>query len=376
MEGTIIYNDDGDWIGLGLGDSSEEIHKLKEYMRGKFRSYAGHLADTPLFDVEMQAVVAEMQDRYVAAGKLRIGTFPRGVINLKTKQVMGYLDRPPAPPEYVGYAVPGTWGVWNIGPHCMAINRNPAKVYVQGIGTNTGAFLTPDPRHSYIDARDEQVAELLRWALPEPRKKIVSGYSLGADSVVRFLDRWPADRRDEIAAVFTFGSPGRPPGRTKLGNDPGGAGISGFYTPEWARDREWSYAIDGDMYADANSPLMNALYDILTRMEASVEFMKYLFGILTSSIGPALLGVAGAFIPGFGALKGLLGLITAGSSADTDGPPNLFAMLTNMAVIIPALVGALKFVFTGAHGKYWINREFEGMTAEDHAASVVARLVA
>lgn len=375
-----MYDAQGDWIGLGEGDVSEEVRRIKSFMKRMYRSYSGDLDDSDTaagrtFDAEMERAVSEMQDRLVASGKLAIGSFRRGVINAETKYAMGYLKRAAQPPKYVGYAVPGTWGQWNVGPHCMAVNRSPDKVQLQGVGFNTGAFLTPDPTHSYVDARNEGTAELLRLALPDPRPKFVSGYSLGADVVCRFLDQWPAERRDEIVAVFTFGSPCRPPGATKLGPDPGGAGISGFYTPEWARDREWSYTIDGDMYAEANSPLMTALYDILTRMEVSSDFAMYLFRVLSSSVGPALLGVAGAFLPGFGALSSLLGLVTAGPDFETDGPPNLFAMLTNVAVIVPALISAMKFVFTGSHGRYWgDNRLFEGMNAEDHAASVVRRL--
>lgn len=359
---------DGKYVGLGLGDVSPEVRKIKAFLRAKFRSYAGHLADTDIFDEQMVAVVQEMQRRYQIP--------VTGWISYSDKVRMGYLVEGPKPPPFVGYAVPGTWGQWHTGPHAMAVNRFPERVQLQGVGYNTSAFINPDPTHSYVEAVREGTAELLRLSLPDPRRKFVSGYSMGAEVVARFLAQWPVERRDEIVGVFTFGSPCRPPGPTKLGPDPGGAGISGFYTPEWARDREWSYTIDGDMYSEANSPLMNALYAILTRMEASMEFMVYLFQVLTSSLGPALLGLAGAFIPGFGALKGLLGLITDGDPDQTDGPPDLFAMMTNLAVIIPALIGALKFVFTGAHGKYWINREFEGLTAEDHAASVVRQLAA
>lgn len=365
-----MINSDGQWVlgynvETGVGDRSPEIRRIKAHMRAMYRSYAGHLADTDVFDEEMVAAVSEMQRRQ----KVRV----TGWIGYGDKVRMRYVIEGP---DTVGYAVPGTWGQWNIGPQAMAVNRYPERVFLQGVQFNTSAFINPDPRHSYAEACQEGVAELLRLSLPDPRRKVIAGYSLGAEVVARFLAAWPAERRREILCVITFGSPSRPPGPTKLGPDPGGAGISGFYTPEWARDREWSYTINGDMYSEANSPLMTALYQILTRMEMSVEFMRYLFGVLTSSVGPALLGIAGAMIPGFGVLRGLLGLVTEGDETQTDGPPNLLAMMMNLPIIITALIGALKFVFTGAHGKYWVNREFEGMTAEDHAASVVRRLVA
>ena len=354
---------DGKWA-LGLGDSSPEIRRIKAHMRAMYRSYAGDLADHDLFDEQLVAVVREMQRRQ--------GVPATGWIGYSDKVRMRYIIEGPS---VVGYAVPGTWGVWHTGPQAMAVNRYPEKVFCQGVQFNTSAFINPDPRHSYVEAVGEGVAELRRLTYPDQRRKIISGYSLGAEVVARFLHSWPADRRGEIIGVITFGSPCRPPGATKLGPDPGGAGISRFFTPEWARDREWSYTIDGDMYSEANSPLMTALYDVLTRMELSVEFARYLLGVLTSNVGPALLGVAGAAVPSLRVVRPIHGLVTEGDETETAGPPTLFAMLTNLPMIVAALIGAAKFVFTQAHGKYWTAQIFDGMTAEDHAASVVRRLV-
>ncbi|WP_201787853.1 hypothetical protein, partial [Klebsiella pneumoniae] len=66
---------DGQYVGLGLGDSSDEIRRIKTFMRKKFASYAGDLADTPLYDEQMTAAVAEMQARYNTAGLLRDGLY-------------------------------------------------------------------------------------------------------------------------------------------------------------------------------------------------------------------------------------------------------------------------------------------------------------
>ncbi|MGP4058130.1 glycoside hydrolase domain-containing protein [Mycobacterium sp. 4D054] len=348
------------------------------------------------YDAATAAFVEEFQSRKNASGyQPRLPANPNarpGDCDFETKKALGILPTTPTPgtgPKYVGYAVPGTWGTWNIGPQCMAVNRHPEMVHLQGVGYNTSAFLNPDPQHSYVEAREEGTAELLRLALPDPRPKFLSGYSMGADVVVRFLHAWPADRQSEIVGVFTFGSPGRPPGVTKLGGpDPGGAGISGVYTPEIYRDREWSYTINGDMYSEATA-LLPALYDILTRMELSPAFVEYLFTWLTgiplgggnfgltapaNTIGSGLLGLNGNAGPGSGALSSILGMVTPGPLNQTSGPISLPAMLMNIPGIVMTLVSALKFVVTGAHGKYWVDRTFDGMNAEDHAASVVRRL--
>lgn len=379
--------------------SGDQVHLIQRRALRAFGSYAVPLGvqTTGTYDAATAAFVTEFQKRKNDSGyqprlPANVNAQP-GDCDYETKKALGILPTTPtngAAPKYVGYAVPGTWGVWNVGPQCMALNRFPEMVFLQGVGYNTSAFLNPDPLHSYVDAREEGTAELLRLALPDPRPKFISGYSMGADVVVRFLHAWPADRQHEIVGVFTFGSPGRPPGITKLGGtDPGGAGISGLYTPEPYRDREWSYTIDGDMYSEATA-LLPALYDILTRMELSPEFMQYLFTWLTgiplaggnltniapaNTIGLGLLGLGGSSgVPGFGALASIQGLVTGGPLNQTSGPISLPAMLMNIPGIVITLVAALKFLFTGAHGKYWVDRIFDGMNAEDHAASVVRRL--
>lgn len=104
----------GAYVGLGLGDSSEEIKKVKAFLRSKF-SYARHLSDTPLFDRDTVEVVAEMQYRYKAAGKLIEGRYTPGVVNAETKYVMGYLRRP-AKPRPMIFTIEGHLANMFIGP--------------------------------------------------------------------------------------------------------------------------------------------------------------------------------------------------------------------------------------------------------------------
>lgn len=86
-----MQDDHGNYIGLGLGDASEEIKTIKAYMRRMYRSYAGGLADTVFYDAEMVVVVSDMQNRLVASGKLKPDQFKLGVINAATKIAMGYI---------------------------------------------------------------------------------------------------------------------------------------------------------------------------------------------------------------------------------------------------------------------------------------------
>jgi len=380
----------------------EQVKLIQAKALRAFASYAVPLGVkvTGVYDEPTAAFIREYQGRKAASGYRPVlpanPTASIGDCDFATKQALGILPMaPPSPqvqpgPKYVGYACPGTWGTWNIGPQCMAVNR-ASNVWVQGVQWDTSAFLNPNPQHSYVEARTEGVAELMRLALPDPRPKIIAGYSMGADVVVRFLHAWPADRRDEIRGVFTFGSPGRPPGATKLGPDPGGCGISGIFTPEWARGLEYSYTISGDMYSESVG-VMNPIYELLTRMEASVDFAKYLFTWLTgipldlgsifskitappTPTGASLLGLLGnTQSAGFGALGPIVGMVTPGPVTKVGDTISLPQILLNIPGIVVALIGAMKFLFTGSHGRYWVDPIFDGMTAEDHAAQMVRQI--
>lgn len=102
----------GQWVGLGLGDTSEEIRAIKAHMRRKF-TYAATLPDTTIYDALMVTAVAEMQRRYTAAGK--IGPHTPGVINVETKYVMGFLPRPTKPKPVI-FTVEGHMSNMFMGP--------------------------------------------------------------------------------------------------------------------------------------------------------------------------------------------------------------------------------------------------------------------
>ena len=124
----------GAYIGVGLGDSSDEIRKLKAHMRRKF-GYAKNLADTNLFDQQMVDAVVEMQERYNAAGQLKTGKYTPGVINYATKVVMGFVP-PPAPVDTrpVLFTVCGTGVPWWVGPDADTARAVEYKYFWQPIG--------------------------------------------------------------------------------------------------------------------------------------------------------------------------------------------------------------------------------------------------
>lgn len=298
-----------------------------------------------------------------------------------TKKQMGLLPDAPAPGArpFIAYNFPGTWGAWNNGfgwDVCMRLD--PKRFDVQGLGYNTTAFMIGTVDHSYVDMLNAGRAEFYRLALPNRQRKVLCGYSGGAGALVHSLEQWPADRRHEIAAVVQFGDPNRPPGKTLLGNDPGGHGISEDFPPDWVLDRYYSFTLPGDMYPNAQG-LLPIFYDILVRMEATPEFATYLFNLFMSQaghltvLGGALLGKSGnPALAGFGMLAALLPLLTGGKGET----PNLVAMFLNIGNIVVSLKKLLQFLISGDHGKYLDpgQRVFNGLTAVDRAAQIINSL--
>ena len=88
----------GIWVGWGLGDHSTAdmtVKNAKAYMRAMYKSYAGGLADTNVFDQQMQDIVVQMQNRLVASGALKASGFILGVLDLPTEYAMGFKKRAP-----------------------------------------------------------------------------------------------------------------------------------------------------------------------------------------------------------------------------------------------------------------------------------------
>lgn len=265
-----------------------------------------------------------------------------------------------------------------LGVVLVAPKAKDKRFVQQGVGFSTDAFLMGDPTHSYVDARAEGSAELLRLALPMVGvPKVWMGYSMGDDVVNTALLQWPQDRRDEIKLIIGFGGPSRRGGPTLLGNDPGGIGIAGVFGPDWAAGITYQFTHEGDMYANAVG-LLPWLYQILTRMEISLDFAAYLFNLFISTVGKQLLGLLASALPGAGALSAVANLVTTGPTNQVGGQildvMKLFALLPQ---IIQTIAAALKFVSTNAHFHYHDQPEtfWRGLTAVDCAAQIITEKV-
>ncbi|WP_246398001.1 peptidoglycan-binding protein [Mycobacterium vicinigordonae] len=134
----------GVWVGWGLGDHSAHdltVQQAKKYMRAAFRSYAGSLRDTNIFDQQMQDTVTEMQKRLVADGALTPGQFVVGVLDLPTEYAMGFRRRPTGV-QPVFFTVEGHMSNMFAGPVADTATRLEAEGHChhQPIGYNNGAI--------------------------------------------------------------------------------------------------------------------------------------------------------------------------------------------------------------------------------------------
>ncbi|AIM50156.1 lysin B [Mycobacterium phage BuzzLyseyear] len=272
---------DGQYVGLGLGDSSDEIRKIKAFMRRKFASYAGDLADTPLYDEAMTAAVAEMQARYSAAGQLRAGLYIPGIVGAETKYVMGYLPRPVVDTRPVLITVCGTGVPWWIGPDADTARAVEDKYLWQPIGYPAAPF---PMGKSIAAAITETHNQANRWRERiETHGAALAGYSQGA---VVVSELWmnhiaPEDgslhwMKPHIEKAVTWGNPNRELGHVWA--DHGGSpmapsntqGVSSNGmrdTPPWWRD----YAHQGDLYACTEpgdtQEVRNAIWQIVRDLD-------------------------------------------------------------------------------------------------------------
>ena len=324
---------------------------------------------------------------------MSLGLRTDGIADYATQMAIGAVQAAPAPP--------------------------PVKqFYQQGVAYPADGFLQPDPNTSYVESRNAGVAEGLRLALPDRRPKVLIGYSQGEDVTNNWAEQWPADRRGEIKLYIGFGSPCRPPGPTLLGNDPGGSGISGNYTPDWLRPIAYHFTQPGDMYANAVG-LLPMLYDVLTHMDLSLDFAMYLFNFAMTAPAKLLLGTEPSTQAGAGALSGLApmmglaagaaGPVVGGGLGSVVGGPvggvlggmagsvlggamggiggglpqqqagllNVTQIFAILPQIVQTLVAALQFVFTQAHTHYHDTPQpyWRNLTAVDCAAQIIREKV-
>lgn len=246
----------GMYVGLGLGDSSDEIAKIKVFMRKKF-SYAVSLDTTPVFGTNTQAVVADMQQRYLKAGKLAAGSFISGVINLETKYVMGYAVRP-SKAKPVVFTVEGHMSSMWEGPCAFTAQtleqQGVAKWQPVGYNNTVLPFDNASGINELCRLLDDKI--LLPPGTPWGGLFFSQGGIVGCETFIKHI--FPVEgklhwRLKDCRGVIAFGNPYRENGVVAPWvpdpPKPGTQGISNVrmsYTPSWWRE----VSRTGDLYAE------------------------------------------------------------------------------------------------------------------------------
>jgi hypothetical protein len=254
----------GKWVGLGLGDADAEVGRIRDFMRRKFRSYAGNLPDTrtpsgvPLFDAPMAEATLRMQRAYVAEGKLK-PEFANGYIGATTKVVMGYLNAPSVDVRPMLFTVCGTSVPWWVGPDADTARAVEQQYKWQPIGYPAATV----PMGPSIEAGKAELRNQfnIHRAQVERNGAAVGGYSQGGCVV---SEVWEEDIKPNggrlnwakpfLRRAVTWGNPDREAG--KVFDDfsgvavapPNTSGVTGTLmrdTPNWWRN----YAHKGDLYA-------------------------------------------------------------------------------------------------------------------------------
>lgn len=255
----------GKWVGLGLGDADAEVGRIRDFMRRKFKSYAGNLPDTrnaqgvPLFDAPMAEATLTMQRAYAAQGKLK-PELVNGYIGASTKVVMGYLATTTVDIRPVLFTVCGTGVPWWVGPDADMARAVSNQYLWQPIGYPAAA--TP-MGPSIAAGRGELINQFnIHRAQVERNGGVLAGYSQGAcvTSEVWENDIKPANgvlhwAKPFIRKAVTWGNPDREQGKVwpdfAAGQEvasPNSSGVTGTLmvdTPDWWRN----YAHKGDLYA-------------------------------------------------------------------------------------------------------------------------------
>lgn len=299
----------GKYVGMGLGDVSEEIRRIKAFMRRKF-SYCKHLEDTQTYDPQMVDAVALMQGKYHDDGKLATGLYTPGILNAETKYVMGFLPRPPGPDTRpVLFTVCGTGVPWWVGPDADMARAVEDRYKWQP----TGYPARPFPMGSSInDGKAELRNQFnIHRAQVEKHGGVLAGYSQGAvvTSEVWEFDIKPNNgslhwAKDHILKAVAWGNPSREvgaaypdPGAEMAAANTGGVAYPTDRmkdTPPWWRN----YAHKGDLYTtgtnDAAGQDKTAIWRIIRGEKFFVGPDTLLEQFLEITSSP-LVGAIGAF---------------------------------------------------------------------------------
>lgn len=196
----------GVYVGLGEGDRSPEIVKIKTLLKRKFTPARNTLDDSDLFTPALIAEVKRVQAVYTAEGKPGAPKYIPGVINLEFKYDVGLLPRPDKP-RPIFFTIEGHLSNMFFGP-CAS---NASLLESQGLcrwkplGYNSTAL--PFDNKSGVTELFNQLARTqiegppgVMWDFGPDVPWVVKGFSQGAMVLSDALDQLPTHPNPVVRA--------------------------------------------------------------------------------------------------------------------------------------------------------------------------------
>lgn len=258
----------GVYVGLGLGDSSDEIAKIKAHLKRKYTPARNALDDGPVFTEALAAEVKREQAIFKADGKL--DAYIPGVINLAFKYACGYLKHEVLLPLY--FSVEGHMSDMWVGPVAWI----GEVLRAEGRALH---FPTAYDRYSLPFKNQTGVAELARRVgqtvqdngvkFPPGTPWAVGAFSQGAmiwhDFYHQYLQPGQALnwRLKDLRAAVVCGDPCREKGVVAPWiADPPAPDRQGIMDVRWENTPPWMLEIAraGDLYTDNQSDGEVGLY--------------------------------------------------------------------------------------------------------------------
>jgi hypothetical protein len=219
----------GVYVGLGEGDISPEVGKVKALLKRKFTPARNTLDDGDLFTPALTAEVKRVQEVYTREGRAGAAHYAPGVINLEFKYDVGLLPRPEKPKPII-FTVEGHMSNMFVGPCAFVAStlEQQGLCHWKPIGYNNTAL--PFDNSSGVNALVDQLnrgaiegpngpdGRPIMWPFPDDLNWGLLGFSQGAIVTNKtwlhhLRDAAPgsrlAARRDHLKRAVAFGDPYR-----------------------------------------------------------------------------------------------------------------------------------------------------------------------
>lgn len=254
---------DGVYVGIGEGDESDEILKIILYVRKMYTPARETVPIGRRFTPELTAEIKREQQVFVDQGKLKVGEFIPGVINLAWKYASGYLKKDKLLPLY--FSCEGHMSDMWVGPvaHVGEVLRAEGRaLHFPTFYNNRAIPFQTDTAVHEIARRVGQTVQDNGVKFPEGTPWGLGGFSEGALATSRFYMEYlqPGQplhwRLKDLRGALSCGSPYREKGVVAEWIPdppaPDRQGISNIRmenTPWWWKE----VARKGDLYTDNES---------------------------------------------------------------------------------------------------------------------------